>query len=264
MEDGDSGSGTLAELRRRIGKLERRPADSGAEPHGRGPAAPWRLSLGPVDGALPHGGLAPDGVHEAAGRRDVDVPAAAAFLAALLRRFERRDGRDAVLFCQSADRFGRFHAPGWRALGLDPGRFVVARPRRGGDVPWILEEGLRGACLAAVVAVAGKMDFTASRRLSLAAREGGTPALVLRLDGIDAASAAATRWRVAALPGGRDPFDADAFGAPRWRLELKRCRGGRPRCCDVEWNHETGDFRMAAAVAHGPAAPDGGGNRAAA
>ena len=58
--------------------------------------------------------------------------------------------------------------------------------------------------------------------------------------------------------GRADPFDAGAPGLPRWRLALVRVRGGRPATCDVEWNRETGDFRMAAALADRPATPQAG------
>lgn len=246
----------LAALRRRVGELERQAR--ALEREQPGPVLPWRFALEPLDHALPQDGLAPDGVHEAAGVRHMDAAAAAGFLAALLRRLERRDGRDTVLVCQdpaAAGRYGRPYGPGWVTLGHDPQRFVIARPARTRDVPWIVEQGLRSASLAAVVAETGRIGFTASRRLSMAAREGHTPALLLCLDGIETASAAATRWHVTSLPGAADPFDARAFAAPRWRLDLKRCRGGKPQRRDVEWDHETGDFRMAAALAHRPAVP---------
>ena len=249
----------LAALRRRVRELERQTRTLEREQPG--PVLPWRFALDPLDRALPQDGLAPDGVHEAAGVRNMDAAAAAGFLAALLRRLKRRDGRDTVLVCQdpaAADRFGQPYGPGWVALGLDPQRFVIARPGRARDVPWIVEQGLRSACLAAVIAETRRIDFTASRRLSMAACEGHTPGLLLCLDGIETASAAATRWHVTSLPGGTDPFDVRAFAAPRWRLELKRCRGGRPQRRDVEWNHETGDFRMVAALAHQPAVPVAG------
>ena len=163
-----------------------------------------------------------------------------------------------VLVCQSrggAARFGRLHGPGWRDLGLEPADLLILRARRERDVPWAMEEGLRCGALAAVLAEAEGIEFTVSRRLALAAAEGGTPALLLRHDALGPASAALTRWRVTALPGRADPFDEGAPGLPRWRLALVRARGGRPATCDVEWNRETGDFRMAAALADRPAAP---------
>ena len=251
----------LVALRRRIAALERRPAALEDATGGCRAARPWPLGIDALDGTLPEGGLAPDGLHEAAGANAADGPAAAAFLAALLVRRVRAGERGPVLVCQSrngAARFGRPHGPGWRDLGLEPADLLILRARREKDVPWAMEEGLRCGALAAVLAEAESIEFTVSRRLALAAAEGATPGLLLRHDELGPASAALTRWRVTALPGGADPFDEGAPGLPRWRLALVRARGGRPATCDVEWNRETGGFRMAAALADRPAAPRAG------
>ncbi len=247
----------LAALRQRVALLERRtaiaaPADSAA--------AAWRLGPGVLDAALPEEGLAPGGLHEAAGAAAGDGMAAAAFLAALLARLRRRDGRCAVLVCQSrTSPFGRLYGPGWQDLGLEPADLLLLSARRNRDVAWAMEEGLGSAALAAVLGEVESLDFTLSRRLALAARESLTPALLLRRDGLGPTSAAASRWRVAALPTDRaDPFDEASPGSPRWRLELLRCRGGRPATCIVEWNRETTAFDMAAALADRPAASRAG------
>ena len=241
-------------MRRRIALLERRTAV--AEPAGGGAVEAWRFDLDALDAALPERGLAVGGLHEAGSDAPGDGPAAAAFLAALITRLERRDGRRAVLVCQSrTSPFGRLYGPGWRDLGLEPADLLLLSARRDRDVSWAMEEGLRSAALAAVLGEVESLDFTLSRRLALAARESLTPALLLRRDSLGPASAAFSRWRIAALPGGADPFDAAAPGLPRWRLDLLRCRGGRPATYDVEWNRETGDFGVATALADRPAAP---------
>lgn len=252
----------LAALRRRIAALERRPPALEGAADGNRTERPWALGIDALDGALPEGCLVPDGLHEAVGASAADGPAAAAFLAALLARRVRggeyAGERGAVLVCQSrggAARFGRLHGPGWRDLGLEPADLLILRARREKDVPWAMEEGLRSGALAAVLAEAEGIAFTVSRRLALAAAEGGTPALLLRHDELGPASAAQTRWRVTALPGRADPFDEGAPGPPRWRLALVRARGARPAACDVEWNRETGDFHVAAALVDRPAAP---------
>ena len=208
-----------------------------------------------LDGALPAvSGLILGGVHEAAGASPVDRPAALAFLAALLVRLGRHGP---VAVCQgpgSVARLGRIYGPGWRDLGADPADLVIVETRRERDVLWAMEESLRSGAAAAVLGEAEQLAFVASRRLALAAREGATPLLLLRGDGLAPASAAFSRWRVAAWPGSASPFDEAAPGLPRWRLELTRCRGGRPMTCIVEWNRETGSFDMAAALADRPAA----------
>ena len=250
----------LAALRRHIAALEwRSPGPS----HPAGLPQPWRTGIEALDGALPmdrgpepsSAGLALGGVHEAAGASPADRPAALAFLAALLVRLGRRGP---VAVCQgpgSVARLGRLHGPGWRDLGADPADLVIVETRHERDALWAMEESLRSGAAAAVLGETEQLAFVASRRLALAAREGGTPLLLLRGDGLVPASAAFSRWRVAAWPGSASPFDEAAPGLPRWRLELTRCRGGRPVTCIVEWNCETGHFDMAAALAGRPAAP---------
>ncbi len=265
-------AGGLAALRRRIAALERRSSAAGPA-RADGLRRPWRLGVAALDAALPEtasapepeseslqtGGLAPSGLHEAAGASEADGPAAFAFLAVLLARLGHAGRRGPVAVCQDsrggAGRQGRLYEPGWRDLGLDPATLVVVEAARAHESLWAMEECLRSGALAAVLGEAEGLTFTASLRLALAAREGGTPLLLLRGDGLDGASAAFSRWRVTALVGGADPFDAAAPGPPRWRLELRRCRGGRPATCIVEWNRETAAFDMAAALGNRPAAP---------
>ncbi|MDE0705367.1 MAG: hypothetical protein OXH59_16775 [Rhodospirillaceae bacterium] len=287
----------LAALRGRIAMLERRSpragsgsvcqsavAGSDAGSNASGAPRPWRTGIYALDAALPAAGLAPGGVHEAAGAGAADRPAALAFLAALLVRLGRRGP---VSVCQGPGgvaRLGRLYGPGWRDLGLEPADLLVVETRRERDALWAMEESLRSGAAAAVLGETERLAFVSGRRLALAAREGGTPLLLLRGDGLDGASAAFSRWRVTALPPERaDPFDAASFdatsfdagapGPPRWRLELLRCRGGRPATCDAqpapglspsglsppglskEENRETGDFGMAALLADRPAAP---------
>ncbi len=215
------------------------------------PDVNWLLGVKSLDRALPADGLSCGAVHEASGATGPDTPSASAFLVALLRRLPKRFGRDTVLVCENdASRFGRLHGPGWHGLGINPETLLIARARHDKDVLWAMEEGLRCGALSAVLGEIECSTFSISRRLSLAATEGMTPALLLRHDAFVSASTAATRWRVAAGPCSDDPHDARAPGAPRWILELIRSRGGRPAHHVVEWHRETGAFRMAATLAN--------------
>ena len=132
----------LEALRRRIAALERRPPALEGAADGSRAGRPWSLGVGALDGALPEGGLAADGLHEAAGASAADGPAAAAFLAALLARRvrggERAGERGTVLVCQSrggAARFGHLHGPGWRDLGLEPADLLILAPAARGTCP---------------------------------------------------------------------------------------------------------------------------------
>ena len=100
------------------------------------------------------------------------------------------------------------------------------------DALFALEEGLRCRELACVIGeIAGNpkaLDFTASRRLSLAAERNGVPLFLVRLDAARDLSAARMRWQVAAAPSPPPRWNAAAPGAPTWRAELFRARAHPP------------------------------------
>lgn len=100
------------------------------------------------------------------------------------------------------------------------------------DALFALEEGLRCRDLAFVIGeVAGNpraLDFTASRRLSLAAEKHGTPLWLVRLDAARDLSSARQRWQVAPAPSQPPRWNGQAPGAPAWRAELFRARAHPP------------------------------------
>jgi protein ImuA len=107
---------------------------------------------------------------------------------------------------------------------------IVARDA--GQALWAMEEGLRCAELSAVIGeVAGNpraLDFTATRRLAVAAERFGVPALLLRLGSQADLSGARMRWRASSRPSLVPRWNPDAPGRPVWSLELFRARGARP------------------------------------
>ena len=123
-------------------------------------------------------------------------------------------------------------APGLAGAGLAPDRILYAECGRDEDVLAVMEEGLRHGGLAAVVGEVGRAAMPATRRLQLAAEEGGSPALMLRRwrgggeDPLVIPSAAVTRWRLACAPS--SPLAVAGIGRPRWHLALARQRGGAP------------------------------------
>jgi protein ImuA len=100
------------------------------------------------------------------------------------------------------------------------------------DALFALEEGLRCRELAFVIGeVAGNprvLDFTASRRLSLAVERHGVPLWLVRLDARRDLSAARMRWsaRPASSPSPR--WNPQAPGISSWRAELFRARNHPP------------------------------------
>lgn len=244
----DSRSERLAGLRRRLEALER---------VGRREAASLAFGAPAIDGLLPGGGLALGTLHEiaSAGPDEEDGAIAAAFLAGILARLA---SARPVLWCLAA---GDLYAPGLAECGLPPGRLILARGRSDQELLWAMEEGLRSPGLAAVVGEVAGLSLPASRRLLLAAEGSGVTGFALRRWRTGGAAArqrlapnaAATRWRVAALPGDLAAGEP-GVGKPLWQLELWRCRGGVPASWIVEACDATGHVSLPAALADRSAA----------
>ena len=231
---------TITQLRARIGALEGIP-----DPSADRPAA--TLGLQSIDATLPWGGLPAGGLHEIRAER-ADRPAAAqGFAAYCLGRLARQRPGPLVWVSQGSE----LYPPGLADLGLPIERLLLVRPARAAELPWSLEEALRCQAVAGLLGEVRGLDLTAARRLSLAARGSGVPALLLN-SGAELA-ATLTRWRVRALPS-QAPFGV-GVGAWRWDLTLARCRGlaAGEENWQVEVKHATGGFNLVALSQHRPA-----------
>ncbi len=242
----------LAALRRQIALLEQQPwcasggSAGGGVDGGRAPQVlGWELEA--IDRHLPGGGLMLGALHEFAGDgpdlEEAGLPAAA--VARLVGRRLRHESGGVLWVARRRDLYAR----ALPAAGLDPGRLLLVSVRRNEDALWALEEALRCRHLSAVVGEIAGLDLTQSRRLQLAAEKSGTPALIIRRGGrvgemrrlAQQPIAAVTRWRIAAAPsfGTAAPPHPILPGPLRWRLDLWRCRGGRPATWLIE-EHEDG------------------------
>jgi protein ImuA len=138
---------------------------------------------------------------------------------------------------------GRVHPPGLPGIDL-----IHVEARDGRDALWAMEEGLRCSGLGAVIGeLYGdpvSLDFTATRRLAVAAERTGVSCWLVRLGGTANLSGARMRWRIASIPSLAHPFDFKAPGAPAWEAELFRARGHAPGI----WNivHEADRFHLLA------------------
>jgi protein ImuA len=127
---------------------------------------------------------------------------------------------------------GRIYPPGLPALGRDFGDIIHVEARDARAALWAMEEGLRCAALGAVIGELWgdprALDFTATRRLAVAAEKSGVAAWLVRLGGSPNLSGARMRWRVASLASLANPFDPRATGTAAWDAELFRARGLAP------------------------------------
>ena len=138
---------------------------------------------------------------------------------------------------------GRIHPPGLPSHDLI---HVEARDAR--DALWAMEEGVRCSCLAAVIGeIWGDpraLDFTATRRLAVAAERTGVACWLVRLGGTANLSGARMRWRIGSLPSLPHRFDFKAPGEPAWDAQLFRARGYPPGRWSVA--HEADRFHLLA------------------
>ncbi|HET9354558.1 MAG TPA: hypothetical protein VFO42_00170 [Sphingomicrobium sp.] len=124
---------------------------------------------------------------------------------------------------------GRLYPPG---LGTGAGELIHVAARDARQALWAMEEGLRCTQLGAVIGELygdpKALDFTATRRLAVAAERHGVAAYLIRLGGHANLSGARARWRVTSAPSPANSLNAKAPGQATWDAELFRTRSGRP------------------------------------
>ena len=225
------------------------------------------FGLDAVDARLEPGGLVIPALHEVAAARPGlgEDAAASLFIAGIAARGSRARGDATVLWAlPRRDLF----APGLALAGLGPERLIHAECGCDEDVLAVMEEGLRHGGLAAVIGEVGRAAMAATRRLQLAAEQGGTMGLLLKRwrrrgeDPLGIASAAVTRWRIGCMPS--PPLPVPGIGRACWRVTLARQRGGEPFEWILESPDAEGRLALPAVPAHrSPAANPGEARQAA-
>jgi protein ImuA len=248
------GRADAARLRRVIAEIE---AKAGVSPASEGRAAQRAPFARAFDSVL-GGGLAGDGLHEIAPAAPADGPAAMAFALALAGRFlDRRPGFEKLSALMIGESFANFEAgalygPGLIAHGLPLHRLVFVSAPDAASAFWATEEALKCGAPAAVVAEIWSLKhygLLASRRLLMAARKGGTPALIVLASAYGQAdalsTAATTRFEIAAAPSAKSPAAAgrDLPGPFACMARLVKARQHDPtRAVRLEWRYEEGYF----------------------
>ncbi len=157
----------------------------------------------------------------------------AAALALALDGLRGKAGTGFVLWVQDAAALrlnGRPYRPGLPEVLRH--RLIHVAAKTPEDLLFALEEGVRCRDFLFVIGeIAGNpkaLDFTASRRLSLAAEKHEVPLVLVRLDATRDLSSARMRWQVRSAPSLNPRWNAFAPGAPRWHAELFRARAHAP------------------------------------
>lgn len=262
---GVSPADVLTSLRAAIAGIERPSLPPPGEASSSSPQIRWDLGCAQARKLLPQG-LETEGLHEIKPVFGQQGAGAAAWTASLgfalrlaalrLHGVQDRHQPTHLLWCwpqRFAREFGHLSGWGLQQLGIDPARVILVESAREAETLLAVEEGLKAGAFALVLGVVEGASLNAARRLSLAAQEGRTPALLATHPAREGAAGCATRWRIARVPSGPHPFDPRAPGLPRFSVGLERCRS-RPQGVGLsplvlEWCDETFRFRMAAQLA---------------
>ena len=141
---------------------------------------------------------------------------------------------------------GRIYPP-----GLPFPDIIHVEARDAKSALWAMEEGLRCSALGAVIGELWgdprALDFTATRRLAVAAEKSGVAAWLVRFGATPNLSGARMRWRVASASSLAHPFDPRAPGAASWDAELFRARGLPPGRWAVAHDGQKDRFHLVAA-----------------
>jgi protein ImuA len=226
---------SLTRLKRRLHRLEQ----------GERKTLPlFPLGHASLDARL-EGGLASGALHEVCAIQSGDHASASGFALMLALR---ASGLRPILWVRedrNERQHGLLYGPGLAELGINPEQLILvsapdtlAALRAGADILGVM--GL-GAVVIEPWGAATALDLTASRKLVLAAERSGAPAFILRDGDSRFASAASTRWSVAAAPSAH--LAGQAPGQTRLTLDLVRHRGGiAPFSTLVEWNRDLQSF----------------------
>jgi protein ImuA len=180
-------------------------------------------------------------LHELAPAGEPHLGAAFGFALALAA-LAAKDGRQVLCITTefAAREGGAPYGVGLDLFGLPVEGLLILRVAHPRDALWGFEEGLKCRAVAAVLAElpeeGNAADFTATRRLSLAAQAGNGLGLLLRHHRFPLPSAAMTRWQVAAAASSPDRFGG--LGGTRFDLSLERNRRGRCGRFIADWSHD--------------------------
>lgn len=213
-----------------------------------------------IDAALPGGGLACGQVHEWLGiedgsRRQWSPPIWA--MMGLTAGAALADGHRSVWIGQSVWPYA--------AAIQDIHQHLFVRAGTSAERLWAADLSLRSRAAVRVFVDATGFDVASTRRLQLAAEAGGGMCLLARPSWERGElSAASTRWLVSwgacGLSGPRDICSTRDVRtiAPRWSVELLRCKGMRPMTRTNVWvlerDHATRTLRVVADVFDRPGA----------
>jgi len=201
-----------------------------------------RTGLGPVEAACPGGVFPMAAVHEFLSYQKEHAAATNGFISGILGRLMLSGGS-----CLWIGNKRTIFPAAMKIFGLEPDRIIFLDLEREKDVLWATEEALKCEGLAAVVSELSELSFTESRRLQLAVEQSHVTGFIHRYyPRKENTVACVSRWRILPLASEMDS-NLPGIGFPRWNVELRKIKNGRPGTWQFEWS-DTGFRHLSTAI----------------
>jgi len=175
-------------------------------------------------------GIFPTGaIHEFAGCSQEEMAACSGFISGLMSSFLANGiivwiSRTQTIFPQAL-----------QAFNIEPHKVIFIHPSKEKEIWWCIEEALRCSSITAVVTEMQDLNFTNSRRFQLAVEKTKVTGFILNAKPGNAnASACISRWKITSMPSHLED-GLPGVGHPRWKVELKKIRNGKPGIWELEW-----------------------------
>ena len=195
------------------------------------------VGLGAVELAFPNACFPVAAIHEFICDGQEFKAATSGFIAGLSASL-MRDGGVSVWISSSRNLF----PPALKIFGLEPDKIVFIDLQKEKDMLWVMEEALKCEGVATVICELPDISFTASRRLQLAVEQSRVTGFIIRNQPrYHPVNACIASWKITPLPS--DPEEGmPGIGFPRWNVELRKVRNGKPGSWQLEWSQ--GRFRI--------------------
>jgi len=190
-----------------------------------------QIKLGSIDDAFPNGHFPLGAIHEFINEKVEYAAAAKGFISYLVSSLMKAGGA-CIWICPTIKVF----PPSLKSFDLDPDKIIFVNVQREKDILWVIEEALKCEGIAAVIAEVREINFIQSRRLQLAVEKSQVTGFIIRDQPRDIGiNACVSRWKISPLPSSSEN-NLPGIGFPRWNIELRKIRNGKPGVWIMEWS----------------------------
>jgi protein ImuA len=122
-----------------------------------------------------------------------------------------------------------------KRYNIEPEQVIFIHPANEKELLWVTEEALKCEGLRAVVSELSSLSFHNSRRFQLAVEKSKVTGFVLSQESKSLTNACVSRWKISCMPSELHNDQLPGVGFPKWKVELKKMRNGKPGEWEIEW-----------------------------